>query len=72
MEKTLKLSPAQWHALFNLAKGRAPGYGLVGMSEMGGLVGTMASLYRRGLVDQDHRLTDAGRIAVEERKSRAR
>lgn len=55
-----KLSDAQEHWLQSLAEGRSPTAHFRTQSEYGGAAGTRASLYRRGLID-DNGLTEAGR-----------
>lgn len=59
-----KLSPAQAKALRNLAFGRPSAFGLTGRSAMGGHTRVMVSLYNRGLVDEQHEITVAGRSAI--------
>lgn len=51
-------------ALLNIAAGRPASHGLYGCSAYGGFRGTIASLYRRGLVTAEHNLTEAGQQMV--------
>lgn len=64
----MKLSDAQWRALRLISRGQSPSVGLVGMSEMGGLAATMASLRRRKLIDENNAVTSLGATALEEEK----
>lgn len=57
-------SPAMLAAMRNLAAGKRPNAGLSGRSAHGGLSGTMVALRRRGWINAEERLTDAGRAAL--------
>ena len=57
-------SQAGRKALLNIAAGRCSSHGLSGMSAFGGHSGTMQALRDRGLVGDDHRLTEAGLAMV--------
>lgn len=58
-----KASAAQLRVLRNLAAGRPADAHCRTMSDHGGLTGTIASLYRRGWLE-DGELTEAGRAAA--------
>lgn len=62
-----KLTEAQRRVLQNLTAGRDATYGFAfGRSTSGGLVGTFASLRRRGLITLEYpaAITEAGRLAL--------
>lgn len=65
MASTKLPSMAGRRALLNIAAGRSGGSGLSGMSQMGGLIGTMVALRRHGWITPDGELTDAGKTMVE-------
>lgn len=56
----IRLSGAQLRVLRNLAAGLAPDVGLYGRAQYGGHVSVMRALRKRGLIDGDYRLSDAG------------
>jgi len=56
----VKLSFAQLRALRGAAEGN-PASGIHGQSAHGGLTATLWSLRKRGLLNNDNALTDAGR-----------
>lgn len=62
------MTPPQYRALENLAKGRRSDHGLRGASERGGHASVMGALFRRGWVewipDKGHRITKEGRAAL--------
>ena len=64
MGEPYKLSEAQRGALQDLAAGLDPTRRLSGRSEFGGYARTLTSLTRRGWVDPQGRITDAGRAAL--------
>lgn len=57
----IRLSGAQLRVLRNLTAGLASDVGLRGRSQYGGHVLVMRALRRRGLIDEDDRITAAGR-----------
>ena len=59
-----KLSEAQRRVLENLSAGRTSDHHCRTRSDHGGLVGTVLSLRRRGLIGGDGEITDAGRDAL--------
>lgn len=61
MTDRIKLTTPQRRVLANLLGGFRASSGLVGMSEMGGLTRTLWSLRRKGLLDSEDNLTEAGR-----------
>lgn len=68
MTAAARLTPAQLRALRGLRDHDDAAWGLRTMQQYGGLVGTMAALRRRGLIDHGptgYRLTDAGREAAQ-------
>jgi hypothetical protein len=62
--KVKPLSIAQRRVMRNLLAGRSASAGVEGMSGYGGLQGTLMSLRRRGLLDDDNELTPAGLVAL--------
>lgn len=59
-----RLSPAQRRALENGVKYGDLAYGIYGQSAHGGFDQTWKALLRRGLIDRDGNVTDAGRAAI--------
>lgn len=59
-----KLSDAMRAVLRNLSVGKPADFGQSGMSAAGGLTGTMRALRKRGLVDNNGTITQAGRDAA--------
>lgn len=57
-------SPAQRRVLENLAAGRASDFHCRTRSDHGGLVGTILSLRKRGWIDHQGEITEAGRALV--------
>ena len=63
MSRSLKMTAAQSRVLQNLVDGRRATYGLSGQSEYGGFAATLASLIRRGWIENGE-ITEAGRQAL--------
>lgn len=63
--KKNKLSPAQIRALTNIMRGQPSNHGLYGRSAYGGHAGTIASLYRLGLIISNEEITEAGLEALQ-------
>lgn len=59
----MKLTYPMFKVLDNLMRGKSAGCHCRGMSEFGGLTRTLAGLRRRELIDADHNVTDAGKLA---------
>lgn len=66
-----RLSQAQRRVLENLAAGRRPNDGFaLGRSTAGGLSGTRVSLFVRGFIDENYRITPSGRAALAKEAAR--
>ncbi len=59
-----KISPAMRAILSNLEAGRRPLAHLHGASQMGGSTGTVRALLKRGLIDDEFKITEVGRDAL--------
>jgi len=60
----MKVSEAQKRVLGHLEAGRQAHHHCRSNSDWGGLSHTLIALRKRGLLDKDGRLTDAGRAAI--------
>lgn len=60
----MKLSPAQRKMLQHAEKGEDLTTGLRGRSAFGGATRTIASLKKRGFIDRDYKITEAGKAAL--------
>lgn len=63
MPNPKKPTAAQRRVLENIAAGRGANYHCQKMADYGGLRGTLASLHRRGWLE-NHQITEAGRKVI--------